>query len=190
LLLICKQRFRWEPPLFNQIKALSSLIDAMNGASGCSQQPSYMYKYIRSVCFDFTDNTSIMIDIMNWCLSLMYANEDFDDDGKSILTIGGIDIEAELLNFRRQILRNKPLPSLNLCSTRAVVYRVNEDVFQPTAVIAIKPTGYSLFFPLFEIQSIDRHAGLLDNVKKDKLLNDLSNWKHFLKCHIDSAIDY
>ncbi len=36
-----------------------------------------LLQYVRTVCFDFTDNSSIMVDVVNWCMSFRYANEDF-----------------------------------------------------------------------------------------------------------------
>jgi hypothetical protein len=177
--------------LLNQVSALRRLIKLINSTfdPDSDQEARWMYKYIRSVSYDFSAGDIMMIDILNWCLSLMFADGFFSVEGKSKLDPNGV--KDELIRFRKQILRNKPLPSLLLAKTAGqLVYLLDDDPFLPTTVISIEPKGYSFFFPLFEIQSNILHSGLLQNVRKDKLLTSLPGWKKFLKFHIDSEIDY
>jgi hypothetical protein len=128
---------------------------------------------MRLVCFDFTkegnidDNACFMIDIINW-----------------LSTICDISIDAFNFPINNRVLS----PAVKLKDEIKGAFEDNQLVLvkskgkriysSKTANVGFAPTGYSLFFP----NAKSTQQNLIDNVKKDSLLNDyLINWKEFLK---------
>jgi len=148
------------------------------------------YKFVRSASFDFSENTCMMVDILNWCISILYAHEDFDITRNDIFDL---EVTKALKEFRQTCLRETG-PSVMLEKTEGPkVYTINDNLIKSTAVINTEPKGYSLFFPMFKLDPRFKHEyrNVLANIQNDKLLNYLlKDWKLFLKKHIDEKIEF
>ena len=173
----------------NQITALKKMIEMLNSfitpISGINPFPEMksLCKYVRSVCFDFSDKESKMIDIINWLLSIKSANETFV--GGSTKLPG--DILVAIPEFCALIIRKKGEKNLVLkMSTGKLVYPENSDPLNSSIILKLPPTGYNLFFPAFDFS---KDLKLKSNIANDLFLNKfLSSWKTFLTTAIDKDI--
>ncbi len=172
--------------LMTQLAAFSDLVNVLNFRikNDPATELKYLLKYVRSVCYDFTENTAYMIDIINWCLSIKYADEDFNTVSPKLFP----DIRNKIVAFRDATIGLEKGKSLVLSKSRGESLYVSNDPLTPKAVITLDPTGYSLFFPEC---SFNKNEKVTDNAKSDRLLKEcLSNWKEFLQIAIDSTISF
>lgn len=167
-----------------QLQSLEALVAVLVDRVKTSNTPElrYMLKYIRSVCHDFTNQGTLMVDIMNWCLSVKSADKFFLPDHSRVLG----DIEAGIVQFRDLVFKSNGQSALLINSTAGKSVYAIADPLLPVAVINLAPSGYSLFFPQY---SFSDNPNMIDNVKSDPLLNGtLKGWKEFLTTVIDPEI--
>ncbi len=136
----------------------------------------FLLKYVRSVCFDFSDNSTMMVDILNWALSTSFAEEDFRI---ADFKFPG-DYDAEFIRLRDLVLDSNN-PSLIIAKTRGKKVYSSGNKVKPFAVINLQPNGYSLFFPMYDLRKHKDFENLRKNAQTDPLMNDrLPEWKEFL----------
>lgn len=144
----------------------------------------YMLKYIRSVCHDFTNKGTLMVDILNWCLSIKSADKYFLPAHSRVIP----DIEDGIVDFRNLVFDSNDKIALIIKATRGKSVYAITDPLLPIAVINLEPSGYSLFFPQY---GFSNEPNLLDNVRTDRLLSkSLEKWKEFLTTVIDAEITF
>lgn len=128
---------------------------------------------VRLVSFDFTKektidpNACFVIDIVNW-LNILCD-----------LSIGasGYPLDSRILSpgfrLKDEIKDARDDNQLILAASNgSAIYRPERSI------VGLAPTGYGLFFP----NAKSAQQNLIDNVRKDSLLNDfLVNWREFLK---------
>lgn len=135
------------------------------------------YRAMRLVTHDFTkagsygsDEECFIIDVINW-LNILCDLEQSNPPTQ------WFPIDGNTICFARELIENIHSKSdMKQC----VLSRSNgKDVYNRSkAVVGFAPTGYGLFFP----NSISRNQNLIDNVRKDSLLNNcLFKWKEFIK---------
>ncbi|AXY77601.1 hypothetical protein D3H65_28055 [Paraflavitalea soli] len=169
-----------------QLQSLQQLVTAIIEAVSQNPTPElkYMLKYVRSVCFDFTNNRTIMVDFLNWCMSVKSADHFFLPDHSQVF--GSLD--SMIIELRNYILGVNGKQSLQIKATKGIAVYSFPDPLLPVAVINLPPTGYSLFFPQYAFAD---KPNLIDNVRSDRLLNGpLESWKEFLKKVIDKEITF
>ncbi len=165
-----------ETLLVKHLEALRDLITVLNKHIITEKgiEIKYMLKYVRSVCFDFTNNDCPLVDIVNWFLSIKHA--DTHCPKRPVLNN---EIMSSLIKTRDLIMSKADKPAnVLIMSGGKRVYPAMENTLTPTAIISLPPRGYSLFFPEFDFS---KNINVADNVKSDSLINGLlDNWKVFL----------
>ncbi|MDB5122365.1 MAG: hypothetical protein JWP94_494 [Mucilaginibacter sp.] len=168
------------PALNQQITCLKNLVDlCVQEMSLPKPELKYFFKYIRSVCFEFSQGSTMNVDIINWVRSIRSASSLFR--GKNLLLRPILTspmqalLESVLLEENSIVLAN---------SSGANVY-LPKASSGDLATIQFPPTGYSLFFPI-----VDRSAEpkLKDNVITDGFLAEFPKWREFLTL-LDPAIE-
>jgi hypothetical protein len=147
------------------------------------QEAIRLYQFVRLVSHDFSKNgvidtgSCLIIDIINWLHSLYHLrvgngqHQPFPIDDETIAKIG---------QFVSQVYERSDNHHLVVSESRA-----NRVYDERLSVIKLPPTGYSLFFPCFPSEN----GNLIDNVKKDSLLNDKCfHWRAFIKAIYDPEI--
>ncbi|MFT3908260.1 MAG: hypothetical protein QM737_02445 [Ferruginibacter sp.] len=171
----------------NQIDSLKLLIEKMNFyvSHNSASEIKWMFKYVRSLCYDFSSQQCYMIDILNWALSVKHADEVFAGGAAKLFP----DIKVAVANLRNLILRRKKEPTLILQMSKGEnVYPVNKNPLFPVGMIVLPPTGYNLFFP---VKDFSNELKLKSNIENDLFLkNFLNNWVVFLQTSIDKKIDF
>ncbi|GAA4321311.1 hypothetical protein GCM10023149_21110 [Mucilaginibacter gynuensis] len=132
----------------------------------------YFLKYIRSVCFDFSDDQTQMIDIVNWLKSLIRANIRLD--AKMLTDSARKKINAFLmamLNLNNNIVLKS--------SSGKKIYVIERSIkLSPT--VGLPPAAYSLFFPMIYRPGNPNLQKLKDNVVTDGLMSRLKSWQDLL----------
>lgn len=129
----------------------------------------YLLLYSRAICFPFSGRKTFMIDIPNWLNTFWPAND-------INLWKFNCEIDQKISALNTLIERLRKTQVFYLKSTEASKLH-SETVYYVKAV----STGLSLFFP---IGSDRKLPNVLDNVKKDRLLNEkagLPLWKPVLR---------
>lgn len=169
-----------------QLQSFQQLVTAIIEAVSDSPTPElkFMLKYVRSVCFDFTNKRTIMVDILNWCRSVKSADSFFLPDHSRVL--GNLD--SMIIELRDFMLGVNGKKSMQITATKGIAVYAFPDPLLPLAVIHLPPTGYSLFFPQY---AFNNKPNMVDNVRSDRLLNDpLKVWKEFLTKVMDIEITF
>src|SRR5438309_11123681 len=86
----------------------------------------------------------MMIDIINWGLSIIYADGDFLNSGSRLPSF----FESQFIKLRDSVFNKNN--NLVLKSTEGNKIYISTDPLKPITVINLQPTGYSFFFPLFD----------------------------------------
>lgn len=135
---------------------------------------------VRLVSFDFTKektidpNACFIIDIVNWLKILCD------------LSIGatGYPLDSRVLS-PGFLLKDE---IKDVCDDNQLILATSNGsaVYSPeSSIVGLAPTGYGLFFP----NAKSAQQNLIDNVRKDSLLNDfLINWREFLKVAYPSRV--
>jgi hypothetical protein len=160
--------------LFKQLVNL--LLEELAKPISTKRELIFFLKYIRNACFEFSGGVTMMIDIVNWVKSIYSASFKFTG-GENRLT--GV-FKTPIINFLDSI-SDKDKTIVLASSSGKKIYDL-EGESEISAVIALPPTGYSIFFPIIDCSStLDQGAiNLKDNVSSDELLNHFPNWKQFL----------
>lgn len=186
-----KNRLEYEISLFAE--AIENIIKEIKDKT--SPEMKYFLKYIRAICFNFINiknekgnEDSLMPDIVNWCYCLLNANSYFDSNSQFVMPPF---IKNFIFDFINEIAQNQNniTPKLIIKATKGekVYNTLTEKKLQPVCVTNLNPTGYSLFFPLYEFSD----PKLISNIQNDKLLNNtLSNWEEFLQLAINDKIKF
>ncbi|SEM65344.1 hypothetical protein SAMN05192574_101345 [Mucilaginibacter gossypiicola] len=165
------------------------LIDQLKENSAVDTEMKYFLKYVRSVCFDFTGGFVMMIDIVNWIKAINSANQQFNSDLQKLTQM----FTSQIAAFNQAVSKSSIVIET---SSGSDIYSPNNLFTSNTKIddfvtIKLPPTGYSFFFPIQnckEIMHPSDYANVKANVLSDKLLEELPNWREFLK-YIDPQID-
>ena len=131
----------------------------------------YFLKYIRSVCFDFSIHQVMMFDIFNWVQSINEASGQYTGTESRLTGV----FTTPIAKFMQSITdRDKTIVLAS--SSGKKIYDI-DNTSTISSVIALPPTGYSLFFPIIDCSDSEN---LKDNVQSDQLLEDFPDWKIFL----------
>jgi hypothetical protein len=128
-----------------------------------------LYKSMRLVSHDFSGAEScFIIDIINWLTILAdVCIKNLEDTPIEIDTLA--DIKRLINDIQSDSIEKKLVLA---ASGGKNIY--NSDI----AIVCLPPTGYGLFFP----NTVSRNQNLIDNVRKDFLLNTpFFKWKDFIK---------
>lgn len=157
-------------------KIAQSLIPQKDQSGQPYPEIKYILKYVRSVCFEFTGQNAMLIDLVNWMQSVVFARD--------LLNVSEIVFPGEI---RVPMVRfvdfcSDPKNSVMLKSSVGSRIYLNDEGAGPNQqqilpVIGLEPTGYGIFFPLTDCSDDTK---LRDNVKTDQLLQDFPEWKILL----------
>ncbi len=131
-----------------------------------------LYKGFRLVSYDFTkanindEKEVFQIDIVNWLYALHYSGLSVRDGSFHPLHS---DLKQNIADLVDEIRNNRLL----LAQTKG------QKTYPPNAaILAYPPTGYGLFFPIYECNS----KNLAENIRKDSLLKEvLEAWPRFIR---------
>ena len=143
----------------------------------------YFLKYVRSVCFDFTEGIVMMVDVINWLRSINFANEQFNGLLQKLPRV--------VINSITALENSVKNDALVLSSSHGKKIYSPQKADADFAVIALPPTGYSFFFPIEDCNtgmSASAYANVRSNVLSDELLRKLNGWRTLLN-FIDPQID-
>ncbi|MCU7549842.1 clostripain-related cysteine peptidase [Chitinophagaceae bacterium LB-8] len=157
-----------------QITLLKCIVESLISEINSASEFKYMFKYIRSVSFDYTSGKSRMIDIINWLLSIRHS------DLNSFPSKLTATIKHEIMK-----LKNITVGDMNNLPIVLAKSKGKSIFNNGSASIRLEPTGYSIFFPE---KKIDNDPNLIHNIRSDLFLTEfLTNWNTFLN-NIDSGI--
>lgn len=135
--------------LEKQIEALSILVKAfveeLKTPIARKRELKFFLRYIRASSFDFSNNETMMVDVVNWIISISYANDNFKPGNTKLFP----KLNPKITEFRDLAIGTKG-PSIVLkCTKGRKIYGDKNDL-NPFAVIDLPPRGFSLFFPMFD----------------------------------------
>lgn len=124
-----------------------------------------LLKHVRLLSHDFTKKRAKMVDIVNWLYTLYYLHATLP---KKLLPS---TVSEPIIDFRHSIIKSGPGKKLIIAKSKGrSIYETD------MAVLALPPTGYSLFFPQFK----EKDPKVIDNARNDTLLKEFKEWKDFL----------
>ncbi len=164
----------------NLFKSLCGKLFSLLRDPTAQQDLKYFFKYIRSVCFDFSEGLYQMIDIVNWLESVKEANFLLGD--QMILSLPSLPVATAITEFLDSVsAKNKNLNNIVLKSSGGEKAYTIENSTTPWPAIGLLPTGYSIFFPIIYRSVIDPDLiNLKDSISDDPLLTELESWRDFL----------
>ncbi|TFF37261.1 clostripain-related cysteine peptidase [Mucilaginibacter psychrotolerans] len=158
-----------------QIKLLNDLVVLLNKELArpvaIERELKFFLKYIRAVCFEFSGRTTMMIDIVNWVKSINDATSQYTGRESRLTGV----FRPPITDFLTSVSDEDK--TLVLASTSGKKIYDIDGSSEISSVIALPPTGYSIFFPIIDCSNV---VNLKDNILSDDLLKDFPDWKKFL----------
>ncbi|PSL27461.1 cysteine peptidase C11 family protein [Dyadobacter jiangsuensis] len=164
-----------ESVLIENIKKIGDVVEKLEENASQNPELKHFFTALRLISHDFTKSSSLeepgfMVDIINW-LELLRGLSIFNPPYQPFQVFKNRPVLHEIYNLIEAVSGESKKNPLVLAETSG------KNIFINAYVVALRPSGYSLFFP----NSLTTNQNLIDNVKNDSLLKDFVFWKRFIK---------